>query len=81
MRLQGNSSARDGEFEEAIEAYDAALELDVREGRHHVLSNRAGVLLGLGRNQEALRDAEEAVALSPPGFHNGLFRQASKLPI
>lgn len=75
LRLQGNSAARDGLFDEAIEAYDAALTLDIPQGRHLALSNKAGVLLSLGRNEEALKTAEDAVAASPPGFNNSLFRQ------
>lgn len=75
LRLRGNSHARDGEFREAIEAYDQALDLRVPNGRHLILSNRAGVLMALGKYQEALNDAEEAVNLSPPDFHNARFRQ------
>ena len=75
LRLQGNTLASGGQFRDAIEAYNAALDLDIAEGRHLILANRAGVLLGLGKAAEALEDAQEASRICPADFHNATFRQ------
>ena len=79
LRLQGNALARQGEFEEAIQTYDEALQLKVPDGRHLVLSNKAGVLLQLGKAKAALKSAEEAALSCPPDFHNATFRQVRLL--
>lgn len=40
-----------------------------------LLSNRSGALLTLGDKLGALRDANEAASLAPPGFHTAYVRQ------
>lgn len=75
LRLAGNNAARGGNLEEAARLYTEALEQDPPYGKHMLLSNRSGVLLSLGRAEQAARDADESAAHAPPGFRNALIRQ------
>ncbi len=51
------------QYEQAMEACDAALEINA--SNWHVYNNRALALLGLGRLEEARRDHETGLALKP----------------
>ena len=50
-------------FDEALEDFDQAVELDPRDA--HALVNRAGALRELNRREEALASCERALALRP----------------
>lgn len=69
--------ARSGMLNEAAALYTEALNLDPPSGRHLLLSNRSGVLLSLGRTEEAAKDADEAAGLAPAGFRNAFIRQVA----
>jgi len=75
LRLAGNSEARMGNLQKAADLYTRGLDLDPPHCRHLLLSNRSGVLLSLGRAQEAAEDAREAVHTAPAGFHTAVIRQ------
>lgn len=80
LRLAGNGEARSGNLEKAARLYTSALELHPPYGRHLLLSNRSGVLLSLGRAEEAARDADEAAEIAPEGFRNAFVRQVVSYP-
>jgi tetratricopeptide (TPR) repeat protein len=77
LRLAGNSEARMGNLQKAADLYYEGLALDPPHCRHLLLSNRSGVLLSLGKAQEAVEDAEEAVRIAPAGFQTAIIRQVS----
>eukprot|EP00792_Barthelona_sp_PAP020_P004446 TRINITY_DN2133_c0_g1_i1.p1 TRINITY_DN2133_c0_g1~~TRINITY_DN2133_c0_g1_i1.p1 ORF type:complete len:573 (-),score=168.88 TRINITY_DN2133_c0_g1_i1:1830-3518(-) len=63
LKTQGNTFFKAGKFEEAIEKFTAALELDPN---HHVCySNRSGCYARLGDGQKALEDAEKCITVKP----------------
>jgi hypothetical protein len=72
----GNAAYAAKKFAKAVECYSRAIELD--PSQHVFYSNRSGVLLDLGRNEEALRDARVCVEKAP-GWAKGYFRLGSAL--
>lgn len=70
----------EGELEEAVAAFEHALEDLTYRKPALVLNNLGFALFELGRNDEALRRLDEAVArspsLCPARFHRGLVHQA-----
>ncbi|NXK61364.1 TTC31 protein, partial [Sylvietta virens] len=72
----GIEAAQLGEHTEAVWAFTVALELNPRE--HRLLGNRSYCLEKLGRYEEALADAEAALALRP-GWPKGSFRKGKAL--
>mmetsp|Transcript_22380 Transcript_22380/g.35500 ORF Transcript_22380/g.35500 Transcript_22380/m.35500 type:complete len:640 (+) Transcript_22380:47-1966(+) len=62
QRLKGNEHFKKGEWEEAVQAYSAALELDESPAG---FGNRSIAHLKLNRNTEAIEDARRAVELRP----------------
>ncbi|XP_014731641.1 PREDICTED: tetratricopeptide repeat protein 31 [Sturnus vulgaris] len=72
----GIEAAQMGQHNEAVWAFTAALELNPRE--HRLLGNRSYCLEKLGRYEEALADAEAALALRP-GWPKGSFRKGKAL--
>ncbi|NWR04997.1 TTC31 protein, partial [Paradoxornis webbianus] len=72
----GIQAAQMGEHTEAVWAFTVALELNPRE--HRLLGNRSYCLEKLGRYEEALADAEAALALRP-GWPKGSFRKGKAL--
>ncbi|GLC61001.1 hypothetical protein PLESTB_001704500 [Pleodorina starrii] len=74
LRLSGNSHAARQEFRKAIECYSQALQLDPPVGAHMLYSNRSATYLQAGEKESALADAQRAVELAPPGFHNAPIR-------
>lgn len=59
----GNAQARAGQFEEALAAFDRALELSATDAA--TLRKRAAALINLGRGEEGVSDLERAVELDP----------------
>ncbi|XP_030126326.4 tetratricopeptide repeat protein 31 isoform X2 [Taeniopygia guttata] len=72
----GIEAAQMGQHTEAVWAFTVALELNPRE--HRFLGNRSYCLEKLGRYEEALADAEAALALRP-GWPKGSFRKGKAL--
>ncbi|NWV88709.1 TTC31 protein, partial [Machaerirhynchus nigripectus] len=72
----GIAAAQVGQYTEAVYAFTVALELNPRE--HRLLGNRSYCLEKLGRYEEALADAEAALALWP-GWPKGSFRKGKAL--
>ncbi|NXA98380.1 TTC31 protein, partial [Melanocharis versteri] len=72
----GITAAQVGQHTEAVWAFTVALELNPRE--HRLLGNRSYCLEKLGRYEEALADAEAALALRP-GWPKGSFRKGKAL--
>ncbi|NXV03666.1 TTC31 protein, partial [Cettia cetti] len=72
----GIEAAQMGQHTEAVWAFTVALELNPRE--HRLLGNRSYCLEKLGRYEEALADAEAALALRP-GWPKGSFRKGKAL--
>ncbi|NXA83708.1 TTC31 protein, partial [Thryothorus ludovicianus] len=72
----GIEAAQMGQHAEAVWAFTTALELNPRE--HRLLGNRSYCLEKLGRYEEALADAEAALALQP-GWPKGCFRKGKAL--
>ncbi|XP_030804334.1 tetratricopeptide repeat protein 31 isoform X1 [Camarhynchus parvulus] len=72
----GIEAAQMGQHAEAVWAFTVALELNPRE--HRLLGNRSYCLEKLGRYEEALADAEAALALRP-GWPKGSFRKGKAL--
>ncbi|NXR92298.1 TTC31 protein, partial [Hypocryptadius cinnamomeus] len=72
----GIAAAQMGQHTEAVWAFTVALELNPRE--HRLLGNRSYCLEKLGRYEEALADAEAALALRP-GWPKGSFRKGKAL--
>ncbi|NXY65283.1 TTC31 protein, partial [Callaeas wilsoni] len=72
----GIEAAQMGQHTEAVWAFTVALELNPWE--HRLLGNRSYCLEKLGRYEEALADAEAALALQP-GWPKGSFRKGKAL--
>ncbi|NXR70956.1 TTC31 protein, partial [Pycnonotus jocosus] len=72
----GIEAAQIGQHTEAVWAFTVALDLNPRE--HRLLGNRSYCLEKLGRYEEALADAEAALALQP-GWPKGSFRKGKAL--
>ena len=76
LRAAGVAEARSGNLQEAIELFTQALAVKPPRGSHLILSNRSAAHRSLGNNEEAARDADQAVACAPEGFSTGYIRQA-----
>lgn len=77
LKEKGNAKFKAGEYQAAVEAYTQSLELE--PGQHLCYSNRSAAYLKLGGSAEqALRDAEQCVALAP-NWAKGYSRQAAAL--
>jgi len=73
---KGNKAYGAGNYSEAIGFYTQAIEID---GRNHVyFSNRSAAYLAMGKNNEALSDAEKCHQLNP-AWPKGFFRVGSAL--
>ncbi|EFJ46568.1 hypothetical protein VOLCADRAFT_93019 [Volvox carteri f. nagariensis] len=74
LRLAGNAYAARHDFSRAIDCYSCALQLNPPAGAHMLYSNRSASYLQVGDMEAALEDAQRAVELAPPGFHNAAIR-------
>jgi len=59
----GNKQFNDGNFKEAIDFFNQAIEID--PNNHVLYSNRSAAQLSVGNGQEALNDANKCVELNP----------------
>jgi stress-induced-phosphoprotein 1 len=76
LKEKGNAALQADKFDEAIQAYTEAILLD---GNNHVLySNRSAAYLKAGQLQEALKDAEKTIEISPT-WAKGYSRQGAVL--
>ena len=72
----GNEAFKAGQFDEAVDAYTQAIELDPVS--HLLYSNRSGAFCAAGAYEMALADAERCVSLQP-GWPKGHTRMAAAL--
>lgn len=72
QRFEGNERFKQGQWQEAVDAYTAALELDATSSAS--FANRSIAQLKLNRRAEAIADARRAVELRPlwPKWHHRL---------
>ncbi len=80
MRIKGNDLFKNGSYNDALKMYCNAIDISRNTAYFDVrlLSNRASVYLKLGRNEEALQDAEEYI-LQHPKCWRGHARKALAL--
>lgn len=81
LKNEGNNLLKEGDFQGAIGMYSEAidkLEAEGHESRHILFSNRSAAYLKSGDLDQALRDANECVTLSPD-WAKGYSRQAAVL--
>lgn len=76
LKSRGNGAFKSKSMREALVLYSRAIELT--PGDHALLGNRSMVQLELGEFQEALDDAEKAIALNDT-WSKGPFRKAKAL--
>ena len=77
LRAQGNEAFKEKDFGRAVELYTLAI--GAAEAPSAALhSNRAAAYSGLGNFQEALEDAERAIAIDP-SWPKGWYRKAAAL--
>lgn len=76
MKERGNAALTAGKFDEAIQAYSEAINLD--ESNHVLYSNRSAAYLKAGRFQDALNDAEKTIQINA-GWAKGYSRKGAAL--
>jgi len=76
LKNAGNEAFKGGHFQEAVQLYTQALDLDADNAV--LFSNRSGALAAIGNYTQALVDAERCVALRPD-WAKGYTRKASSL--
>ena len=73
---RGNRAVQAGNFEDAIDNYTTAIEIDA--GNHVLYSNRAAAYCSVNQFQSALKDAQKCINLAPK-FAKGYGRKATAL--
>lgn len=63
LKIQGNEALNQQKYQEAIEHYTAAIDLD--KDNHVMYSNRSAALTHAGKYLEAIKDADKAIQLNP----------------
>lgn len=63
LKREGNAALQEGNMEDAIRLYSAALLLD--PNNHILYSNRSAAYAKIQEYEKALEDAEKTVALKP----------------
>nr|XP_022333019.1 stress-induced-phosphoprotein 1-like [Crassostrea virginica] len=63
LKSLGNEALNEGKFEEAVDQYTAAIDLD--SDNHILYSNRSAALTKAGKYLEAIGDADKAIQLKP----------------
>lgn len=74
--VQGNAAFSAGNFEQAVEAFEAAIALDPKN--HILYSNKSAALVSLRRFDDALADADTCINLQPD-FVKGYSRKGGAL--
>ena len=64
QKERGNAAFRQGNFEEALESYTAAIKLSEEPT---LFSNRSQCLIKLERFEQAAADAKKSISLDPNG--------------
>ena len=75
-KQRGNKAFAAGNFEDAIDHFSSAIELD--KGNHVLFSNRSGAYASVNQFQSALNDAQKCVNLAPT-WPKGYGRRAAAL--
>lgn len=73
---QGNAFFKEGKYDEAIQSYTKAIEMNPSNTVY--FSNRAGAYLNKGELQNALQDSEKCLSLDPK-FIKGYTRKGLAL--
>lgn len=60
---EGNKAFTDGRFQEAVDAFTKAIEINPND--HVFFSNRSGAYASLNQLDEALKDAVQCITLKP----------------
>ena len=68
---EGNKAFKSGDYNQAIEHYTKAIELDSTNPTYY--SNRSGAQFNLGKFQDALNDAQKCIEVDP-NFQKGYVR-------
>ncbi|RNA27845.1 Tetratricopeptide repeat 31 [Brachionus plicatilis] len=76
LALRGNDLAKQGEFSKAVEKFTEAMKYDVNDQR--LYGNRSYCFDKIGQFQEALNDANKAIAIEPL-WAKGYFRKGRAL--
>lgn len=76
LKEQGNKCMEEGKLDEALEHYDNAIDLDIKN--HVLFSNRSAAHAKLGKYEEALQDAETTLYLKPD-WSKGYSRKGTAL--
>jgi len=63
LKLKGNELMKDGSYQEAVDSYTKAIEIDPNNAIF--FSNRAAAYTKLGRHEDAIHDCKTAVRLNP----------------
>jgi stress-induced-phosphoprotein 1 len=63
LKSEGNKLFKDAKFKEAAVCYTKALKIEPKN--HLLLSNRSAAFLGMGRDNQALKDAENCIEIKP----------------
>src|SRR4029079_17238087 len=74
--LKGISFSNFGRYEEAIEEYNKAIEIDPRDYNGHY--NKGNSLSNLGRNEEAIEEYNKAIEIDPRDY-NGHYNKGISL--
>mmetsp|Transcript_53414 Transcript_53414/g.134171 ORF Transcript_53414/g.134171 Transcript_53414/m.134171 type:complete len:520 (-) Transcript_53414:78-1637(-) len=76
FKRTGNERFQAGEYEEALVAYEQAINLEADNHVHY--GNRAAALIELNRHADALADADKAISINPM-WARGYYRRAKAL--
>lgn len=76
LKEKGNAALTAGNFEEAIDAYTQAINLD--SNNHVLYSNRSAAYAKAGKFESALADAEKTIEINPK-WTKGYSRKGSAL--
>ncbi|CAO1359232.1 unnamed protein product [Diamesa tonsa] len=76
LKEKGNAALTANNFEEAVEAYTEAINLD--PNNHVLYSNRSAAYLKYGKLESALEDAEKTISINP-SWAKGYSRKGSAL--
>ncbi len=76
LKNKGNAFLQQGKYDDAIDCYTSAIELDVKN--HVLYSNRSAAYAKVGQYEDALKDANECTSLNP-SWAKGYSRKGAAL--